>query len=187
MNKRNYKVYAGPGDLFATTRREFSVLVAEAGTNLIRQNESKEHLYQLLKQGPVPDIYDANNRLLDIFGTTSLAVRLRKISVTVIFTVCKTLAEAAVSGTASCNQYVGAIRTTIKLVELENGFTIPIVQHNLRTAFRKNYLPLSTVLENPKFDDRCSAVIKCVESINWSLHSQTGVKVVPWGHGLIIQ
>ena len=184
MSRRNYKVYADIGLDSNRLTRFLTILDTGAGPNFISRAELPDEVDGLIRHGPLPDICDANSNPLDMIGTVKLPVRLGHFLCLVEFIVCRSLAASAILGADYCDRFVEAIRPKKKLVELEDGSTIPIVRRPHRRTPRM--APLPPDMEYPDKNGRISPTVKMAESITIEPHNQAWVKVTTKRRGLVI-
>lgn len=127
--------------------------------------------------GPVQYICNARENPLRMLNTIKLQVHSGHRSVILTFIVCETLAASATVGADYCDQHVKARRPKRRLVELESGDCIPIVQMprgHLQT-------PPSSGITHLKNNSRPSSIIQVAEETILPAHSQTWVLVqLPW-------
>ena len=185
LTRRNYKVYTDIGSSTSTIRRILSILDTGAGPNFIRSDELNG-IEAVIRQGPLPDICDANNKPLQLLGTIKLPVRLGNFSSRIEFIVCKTLAAPAILGADFCDRFVSAIRPSQKIVELDDGSSVPIVRRPLRNASRRSGPPLPKDMRDPDTSGRVSPNIKAAETLTVPAQSQAWVKVSTKRHGNIV-
>ena len=182
MAKRNYKVYADIGRSRQLLTRRLRVLDTGAGPNFIRKDELPQGFEEYLRYGPLSNIGDANNKPLSMLGIIDLLVRLGTYLVKVDFIVCDRLAAPVILGCEYCDRFVEAIRPRKKLVELEDGSTIPITRRSLTRPPRAP--PLLPSQEFVKSPGRTSPKVKVAKAIELPPESQTWVTVTSQRRGL---
>lgn len=184
MTKRNYKVYADIGPDIQRVRRLVSVLDTGAGRNFIRRSELPPGVEDRMRYGPLPDICDANNNPLSMLGIISLPVRLGRHLALVDFVVCTSLGAQAILGADYCDKFVEAIRPRAKLVEMDDGTTVPIVRRVMRRG--PKFVALPPDLEYDRTGGRVSDKVRVATSVKIPAHSQTWVQVTTKKHGLVV-
>lgn len=108
--------------------RKLTVLDTGAGPNFIRRSELPAGSDPLIRPAANTSLCDANGRPLDIIGTVSLSAMLGSRVTKVNFYVCKRLAAAMILGCDFNDRYVEAILPKRKVIELDDGSTVPIVR-----------------------------------------------------------
>lgn len=82
----------------------------------------------------IPRIRDANNRPLPITGKVKLHVHLQKKVETVNVYVADQLASPIILGWDFCDKKIKSIRPLQRVVELDDGTSVPIVRKNTNGA-----------------------------------------------------
>ena len=141
MAKRNYKIYGRVGADSNRLVRHLIVLDTGAGLNFIRRSEIPDGLVQYVTQGPLPEIRDANNRLITTLGILRLVVQINGSTNVVEFVVCDRLAAPVILGAAFCDRFVEAIYPRRKEVELVDGTVTAIVRRPLKRLPAAQQIP----------------------------------------------
>lgn len=128
-----------------------------------------------MSTGLLPYIYDINKNPLHLLGILELHVLLGSTKEILKIIVCETLAAPTITGADFCDQYVLAIRPEQKLVELNNGDRIPIVQEPWGQTRSQSLLP--DELAYPENNQKPSPLVRVAEKVLLSTHSQTWVTV----------
>ena len=174
MARRNYKVFADIGQSPYELRRICTVLDTGAGPNFIKESSLSPASREKMIKGGLPNICDANGNPLSMMGRLKLVTRLGSSLVLVDFVVCRTLAADAILGADFCDRYVEAIRPRKKLVELDDGTTVPIVRNPSRWRSRENPMPAGL---KPDKSTRGSQKIRVTETRDIPAASQTWINV----------
>ena len=182
MSKRNYKVYADIGPDRTRLRRLLSVVDTGAGPNFIRREELPPGIEKDIRYGPLPDICDANDRPLRMIGTIRLVVRLGRLVSLADFIICQQLAAPMILGADYCDRFVEAIRPRKKLIELDDGSTVPIVRRPLKR--HPKLTPLPEGLDYDRTSGRVSPKVRAAETIIIPAKSQAWITVTTARHGL---
>ena len=141
MARRNYKIAAYIGLHKSSLARFVVVLDTGAGSSFIRQALIPESHRKLIK--PLDsefNVKDANNRRVVITGTINLAVQVGTRQDVVKFNVVERLGTDIILGCDFCDKHVEAIRPRKRLVELDDGSSVPILKRPEGRA--KNAIPL---------------------------------------------
>ena len=156
LKKRNYNVYADIGVDTRLLSRRVAILDTGAGPNFIHRDALPPDV-EVLKQGQLPSIADANNRPLTMSGRVDLVVQLGYTRVRAEFLVCERLAAPMIIGADFCDQHVEAILPRRRTVELTDGTTIPMVRrvprrHPKAPKFppEQEYVPAHQGASHPK-------------------------------------
>ena len=180
MAKRNYKVYADLGYRHQFMVRKLSILDTGAGPNVIRKSELPTELLNHLEFGPVPNVADANRNPIRILGIIRLLVRLGSHLSKVPFLVAEKLAAPVILGADFCDRYVEAIRPRKRVVELDDGSTVPIVRRPAKRP--SNGPPLPSQQEYEPLKGKVSPKVKSAESMTIAPGTQRWVDVTTlWG------
>ena len=113
-----------------------TILDTGAGPNLIRKDELDGDLTDLVKKKSTPELYDAKKNPLEVTGTIDLTVQLGTRTLVTPFLVVPKLAVPALLGADFCDEHVEAIRPRRRIVELDDGTTIPIVRRRFNNSLR---------------------------------------------------
>ena len=184
MARRNYKVYANIGVTVPLMQRMLAILDTGAGPNFIRRSELPKGSEAFMASGPLPNICDANNNPLRTIGMTKLPVRLGRLLVRVEFIVCDTLAAPVILGADYCDKFVEAIRPRQKLVELEDGSSVPITRRPMKRVGSVKSLPFHP--EDSKSEGRLSPKVKAATTTVIPPESQRFVLVTSVRCGLLV-
>eukprot|EP00171_Calliarthron_tuberculosum_P022177 IDg22177t1 len=112
--------------------RQLAILDTGAGRNFIRLSAIPRNWYNSIKEGPVPDIRDANKRPIQVVGAISLCVQLGTQLVMDEFLVCERLAAPVILGCTHMDRHVRAIFPMEKRILLQDGSSETIVRRPLR-------------------------------------------------------
>lgn len=184
MAKRNFKVHSDIGLDLNRMKRTLSVLDTGAGPNFIRKSELPSRFERQVRTGPLPDICDANGKPLSMLGAATLPVRLGNRLVKVEFIVCNKLAAPAILGCDFCDRFVEAILPRRKLVELDDGTTVPITRRVLKRPQTAPELPRTrnTIV----LGGRVSPKVKVAVATEIPAEAQAWVTVTTERHGLVV-
>ena len=184
LAKRNYKVYAYLGLTKKSTNRYMVVLDTGAGSSFIRRNALPSEAWKLIRPlHSTVRIRDANNRSLNIQGTVNLTCTVGGRSEIVTFYVVERLATEVILGCDYCDKHVESIRPRRRLVEMEDGSTVPIVR---RPDKRKhNTVPLPEEQEYVPLKGRISNKIAVSKEIKLPPETQSWIEVTCEKHGII--
>ncbi len=105
-----------------------TVLDTRTGLNSTRKADLSLEVEVKPSVGPFADICDANNKPLSLDGVVQLPALLGNRLSLVEFLVFSKLAVPPILGGDYCEKFVEAIRPRVKLVELDDGSTVPIVR-----------------------------------------------------------
>ena len=175
MAKRNYKIYASVGADSNRLVRYLIVLDTGAGMNFIRRSEIPDGLHQHVYQGPVPEIRDANNRIINTSGILRLVVRINGSTSVVEFVVCDRLAAPVILGAAFCDKFVEAIYPRRKEVELVDGTVTAIVRRPLKRLPAAEQIPEGGLDDRP--DIRKTSKLRVAKATLVKAQAQTWVPV----------
>ncbi len=127
-------------------------------------------------------IRDANNKRLNIEGTVELSVQIGNHREQVTFYVAERLATDFILGCDFCDKHVEAIRPRKKLLELNDGTTVPIIRKN---KCRRKQIPLPDSASTVPKTSASSSKIVLAEDVTLPLNSQNWVQMKTAQHGLI--
>ena len=184
MARRNYKVYADLGLTPEFLAKQLAVLDTGAGPNFIHKDALPLGYERFLKQGPPPNIVDANRRPIAVNGVIHLCVQLGTRLVKLAFYVCERLAAPVVLGCDFCDRFVEAILPRKKLVELDDGTTVPITRKPAKRHPESPPLPAdqqyghTRKIQSPK--------VRVASPVTLEPNSQTWVNVVTERCGTLI-
>ena len=185
LARRNYKVYADLGISTRVTTRHLSVLDTGAGSSFIRRSDLPPNAdKRIVKLDAKMRVRDANNRLLPIVGKVALFVRLGSRLERITFYVSDRLAAPVILGCDFCDTHVEAIRPRRRVVELDDGTTVPIVRRPQKRSAKAPPLPEEQQYVPPP--GRASTKITAVTPTLLPPESQTWVSVKTDRHGLIL-
>ena len=148
MTKQKFKFYADLRDKYIRLLRTLSVLDTDGGPNCIRKNATLTGDLNSISYGRLPDIADANSNPIHVEGIELLLVRLKTRAYLVESIVCDSLAGPVILGCDFCDKHVESILPRQRLVELEDGTTIPIVRKLLGWVTESRLQPLATKWKN---------------------------------------
>ena len=186
MTKGNYRVYASIGLSYSLMRRMLTILDTGAGPNLIREDELDGDLTDLVKKKSTPELYDANKNPLEVTGTIDLTVQLGTRTLVAPFLVVPKLAVPALLCADFCDEHVETIRPRRRIVELDDGTTIPIVRRRFNNSLRdesSTYAKLPEIRPNRRGNKQ--NVLRSTTNVWIPPNSQRGIEVKTTGHGLM--
>ena len=185
LAKRNYKVHAYLGITARATTQYVVILDTGAGSSFIRHSSLPPGADKRIK--PLRSsvkIKDANNRSINVIGTVNLTCEMGSRREIVTFYVVERLATEAILGCDFCDRHIEAIRPRKRIVELDDGTTVPIVR---RPDKRKNdTVPLPDEQVYIPATKRVDNKIIVYEEKKLLPQTQTWVRVVTNKHGLIM-
>jgi len=185
LSRRNYKVAAYVGRNQIAMNKFAATLDTGAGSSFIKRSVIPGTLENEIK--PLTEdirVKDANNRSLNILGTISLQVQVGSRAEAISFYVVERLATSVILGCNFCDKHVEAIRPRLRLVEMDDGTTIPIIRRP--EAARLNDAPIPEEQRWVPNKRRSSRGINVVETTVLQPGEQTWVKVASPAHGLIL-
>ena len=184
MAKRNYKIHADIGITRRATRKFVAVLDTGAGPSFIRRDVLPDDIGAIIRKDPTaPKIIDANKRKVEIDGVIDLSVNIGGRVETVRFNVVPRLAVDVIIGCDFCDKHIEAIRPRKRLVELDDGTTVPIVRLPSKRA--TGSIPLPDEQQYVPPDRRASNKVKVVERTVLAPESQNWVQVTTDCEGLV--
>ena len=184
MAKRNYKIHADIGITRRATRRFVAVLDTGAGPSFIRRDVLPEDIGAFIRKEPTaPKIIDANKRKVEIDGVIDLSVNIGGRVETVRFNVVPRLAVDVIIGCDFCDKHIEAIRPRKRLVEIDDGTTVPIVRRPSKRA--TGSIPLPDEQQYVPPDRRARNKVKVVERTVIAPESQNWVQVITDCEGLV--
>ena len=185
MARRNYKIHADIGLTRRATRRFVAVLDTGAGPSFIKRDALPDGIDDLIRKDPsATRIVDANKRNVEVEGTLDLSVNIGGRVEVVKFNVVPRLAVDVIIGCDFCDKHVEAIRPRRRLVELDDGTTVPIVRRPDKRP--PGAIPLPEEQVYVPSDKRASPKVKVAEKVTLQPESQTWVKVRTESEGLVI-
>ena len=184
LANRNFKVNAYIGLTTHATMRYTTVLDTGAGSSFIKESCLPPGTEKLIKPlHSAVRIKDANNRALVVAGRINLSCQIGSRKDIVTFYVVDRLATDVILGCDYCDRHIEAIKPRKRLVELDDGTTVPIVR---RPDKRKNdSVPLPDEQVYAPAKGRINDKITTFEEKRLEPDTQTWVKVVTNTHGLI--
>ena len=186
MKKRNYKVYADVGQGRTILTRKLSVLDTGAGPNFIRASELPPGVDKP-RYGPLPNISDADNNPIRMIGLVDLVTRLGNRIVKVEFIVCERLAAPVILGCDFCDRFVEAIFPRKRLIEMDDGTTVPITRRSLRHPYKQVRTDLKKdEAEKLPYGRRVSLKLRVAKNVVLPPETQTWVTVTTKRHGLAV-
>ena len=186
MKKRNYKVYADVGQCRTILTRKFSVLDKGAAPNFIRASDLPPGVDKI-RYGPLPNLSDENNNPIRMIGLDELVVRLGNRIVKVEFIVCERLAAPVIFGCDFCDRFVEAIFFRKRLIEMDDGRTVPITRRSLRHPYKQVRKDLKQdEAEKLPLGGRVSPKVRVAMNVVLSPETQTWVTVTTKRHGLAV-
>ena len=184
MAKRNYKVYASIGFSTRLVVRKLSVMDTGAGPNFIRKSELPDGKIREIRKTPLPEVTDANRNPIRMIGTIDLIVQLGNCMMRTEFIVCERLADPVILGCDFCDRFIEAIYPRKRLVELDDGSTVPIVRRPLKRD--STAPPLPAAQEYTPAKGRASPKVKCSRAVILQPGTQTWVEVTTDRNGLLV-
>ena len=184
MAKRNYKIAAYLGLSRKSTARFVVVLDTGAGSSFIRKSLLTHELQKSIQ--PLTEEYnvkDANNRRITIEGTINLAVQVGTRFEIVKFNVVERLGTDVILGCDYCDKHVEAIRPRRRIVELDDGTTVPILKKPEGRAKHAVPLPAEQEYVTPK--GRPTPKIYSTKTVILKPNTQTFINVKTPQAGLI--
>ena len=184
LSRQNYKIRAYIGTSARALIQYITVVDTGAGSSFVKQEALSPEVLKTLK--PLPEqvrVRDANNRRLNILGTVELNVRIGNRQDKVNFYVVERLATDFILGCDFCDKHVEAIRPRKRLIELDDGTTIPIVRGSKKARGRNIPVP-SEGSASPNARASSSKIVT-TEDVTLPANSQCWVKVKTAQHGLI--
>ena len=130
----------------------------------------------------LPDIRDANKGRVHTLGTLSLQCQIGACSMRVNFVVCERLSVPVILGCDFCDRYVEAIRPRRRLVEMDDGSTVPIIRSP--SSRDKDAVPLPPSQKTPRRSDRGSPVVRLEQPYRLKPRTQTWVTLSSSFHGV---
>ena len=182
MTKRNYKIHAYLGHTGQTLMRHLTVLDTGAGHNFVRMNALTEAAQRAIRPCRLPDIRDANKGKVRTVGTVTLRCQLGSYETRVNFVVCERLSVPVILGCDFCDRYVEAIMPRQKMVELDDGSTVPIIR--VPSTRARDAVPLPAPLRYPTAADPPAPKVHASRSYKLQPRSQTWIEVVSKHHGV---
>ena len=184
MAKRHYKVYADVGLTSYQLVKQLSVLDSGSGPNFVRSDVLPDGFERYLKSGPVLAVCDANRNPIRTIGRIDLVVRLGTRLVKLEFVVCQKLACPVVLGCDYMDRFVEAILPRKRLVELDDGTTVPITRRPMRRP--PNSPPLPVEQEYTTSGGRTSPKVRVAKAVELQPGTQTFVEVTTERHGTMV-
>ncbi len=184
LAKRNYKVHAYLGLTSKRTTRFTVVLDTGAGSSFIRKDCLPPDVQKLIKPlHSAVKIKDANNRRVNLVGRINLVCQIGTRSEIVTFYVAERLATTVILGCDFCDRYIESIRPRRRLIQLDDGSTVPIVRKPDKRA--DNSVPLPEDQEFTPRKGRISPKVTVHKNVTIQPQRQTWVEVVTDVPGLI--
>ena len=145
LSRQNYKIRAYIGTSAKALIQYITVLDTGAGSSFVKKATLSLEVLKTMKSLPEQvRVRDANNRRLNILGTVELNVRIGNREDKVNFYVVERLATDFILGCDFCDRHVEAIRPRKRLIELDDGTTIPIVRGS--KTFRSKSIPVPSAV-----------------------------------------
>ena len=184
LSRQNYKIRAYIGTSTRALVQYIIVLDTGAGSSFVKKEALSPEVFKTMK--PLPEqvrVRDANNRRLNILGTVELNVQIGNRQDKVNFYVVERLATDFILGCDFCDKHVEAIKPRKRLVELDDGTTIPLVRGS--KIFRGKSIPVPSETPTKQNARAASSKIVTTEDVTLPANSQCWVKVKTAQHGLI--
>ena len=162
--------------------RHLTVLDTGTGHNFVRMNALTEAAQRAIRPGRLPDIRDANKGKVRTVGTVTLRCQLGSYETRVNFVVCERLSVPVILGCDFCDRYVEAIMPRQKMVELDDGSTVPIIR--VPSTRARDAVPLPAPLRYPTAADPPAPKVHASRSYKLQPRSQTWIEVVSKHHGV---
>ena len=182
LAKRNYKVDAYLGRPGQPLVRHLTVLDTGAGHNFVRMSALTAEAQRAIRPCALPDIRDANKARVRTAGTVTLKCQFGSYFVRVNFVVCERLSVPVILGCDFCDRYVEAIMPRRKVVELDDGTTVPIVRAPMARA--RDAVPLPESARYPTLHDPPAPKVKAAKAYKLGPGTQTWVTVRSQYHGV---
>ena len=182
LAKRNYKVDAYLGRPGQPLVRHLTVLDTGAGHNFVRMSALTAEAQRAIRPCALPDIRDANKGRVRTAGTVTLKCQFGSYFVRVNFVVCERLSVPVILGCDFCDRYVEAIMPRRKVVELDDGTTVPIVRAPMTRA--RDAVPLPESVRYPTLHDPPAPKVKAAKAYKLGPGTQTWVTVRSQYHGV---
>ena len=161
------------------------VMDTGAGSSFIRKAILPQALLDKIQPLAIrTDIRDANNRRVQIIGTINLVLRIGDRSETVRFNVVERLGTDVIVGCDYLDKNVEAIRPRKRVVELDDGTTVPILGRGTRSKTLQGTIPEEEQL--PSKAPRASRKITVTKPATLKPNSQTWVEVSTQTSGLVL-
>ena len=154
-----------------------------AGPNFIRKDELPLGV-DVIRNGPLPNVADANNNPIRMTGLVDVVVRLGSRIAKAEFILCERLAAPVIVGCDFCDLFVEAIYSRKETIELDDGSTLPIVRRPLKRSPKSP--PLPTSQEYVKAEGRTSPKVRVSQNIILPPETQTWVSVKSENHGVMV-
>ena len=164
--------------------RRLTILDTGAGPNFVRLSKSSLGARRFIREGPLPNINDANSNPLKTLGSITLIVRLGHRLVALDFVVCLELAAEVILGCDFCDRFVESIHPRRREIELDDGSTVPIVRRPLKRP--PKCAPLTTEQEYAQASGRDLTKIRVCEAITLPPESQRWIRVMTKRHGSVL-
>lgn len=129
MENRSSKIYANLGFTSRSTKRYVVLLDTEAESSYIRKYVILTKSWNKIKPSPNINVQDANNRKVNTSGTINIAVEIGNKVEMVTLNVVKHLATDLKLGCDYCDGHVEAIKPQQRIMKLDDGASVPIVQN----------------------------------------------------------
>ena len=154
-----------------------------AGPNFIRKDELPLGV-DVIRNGPLPNVADANNNPIRMTGLVDVVVRLGSRIAKAEFILCERLAAPVIVGCDFCDLFVEAIYSRKETIELDDGSTLPIVRRPLKRSPKAPPLPDSQ--EYVGADGRTSLKVRVAQNVILPPETQTWVYVKTERHGVMV-
>ena len=156
-----------------------------AGTSFIRKAILPRSILDKVQPLAIrTDIRDANNRRVQILGTVNLVLRIGNRSETVRFNVCERLGTDVIVGYDYLDKHVEAIRPRKRLIELDDGTSVPILGRGTRSKKLQGTIPEEEQL--PTKMPRVSRRISVHKPAILKPGSQTWIEAITQSSGLVL-
>ena len=185
MARRNYKVNALIGKSIHAMRRFVVVLDTGAGSSFIKKSVLPPSVVaQIQPVGLASNVRDASNRRVNIIGTVNLTCQVGMRTDIVRFNVVEKLGTDVIIGCDYCDKHIEAIRPRKRVVEMDDGTTVPIIRKPSGRSI--DSVPLPEEQEWIPAKGRRGGKVHVTESVTLPPETQTWVKVRTEEHGLVM-
>lgn len=138
---RNYGIHADVGSKGLACRWHLTVLDTATRPNIFWFDELPTEVQHIIQAGPLQKKCDAYSRLLRMNGRINLAKGLCNAELKVKFIVFQSLAAPLIMGADFCDWHDETIRAKLKLVQQDDGTSIPTACHSGTQATLKPLSP----------------------------------------------
>lgn len=155
--------------------RVSAILDTGASPNLVCRPELADELDKHIMHGLFPDICNANNKPIPMFGTFKLSVKLGSFFADVKFILCQSPAAPVILGANFCDCLVEEILPRKKLIELDGDSKVQIVRQPMKRS--PTLPPFPRQQEPNRIEKQLTTAVKATETTVVRLLSRSLVKV----------